>query len=165
MFQPACLLVCVCVTLKASNRRTKCFARVLIGYVTLWKILVCQGPSSVSKTFIKRTFKLATLQECQLKQAKPRQTMTTLLNFLKTNSKKTYSTFPLFQINLESRPEIARRRLRNCTTPRGVDFTTKSLSNLVRFALTQVLIKHVRRSVEPGCCSCVVLSSFPRCRT
>ena len=104
-------------------------------------------------------------KECQLKQAKPRQTMTTLLNFLKTNSKKTQSTFPLFQINLESRPEIARRRLRNCTTPRGVDFTTKSLSNLARFALTQVLIKHVRRSVEPGCCSCVVLSSFPHCRT
>ena len=106
-------------------------------------------------------------KECQLKQAKPRQTMATLINFLKTNSKKRKAHFLSFKLTsraiVRQHREVA--RLRNCTTPRGVDFTTKSLSNLVRFALTQVLIKHVRRSVEPGCCSCVVLSSFPRCRT
>ena len=113
----ACSCVCaVCVCHRKDFfwlNKTKCFDRILVSYVMLRKYLCVKDLHRHSRTFIEIHKENLQTGNCAKawKHANPRQIMATLINFLKTNSKKKWSIFYFFHSNLGKCLGLARRRL------------------------------------------------------
>lgn len=71
--------------------------------------------------------------------------------------------FAIFQTNLERRPDLAKSRLQNCITPRGVALI-RGLYSIVWSAYSGLDLEE-KGSVEPDSCSSAAQSRWPQWRT